>query len=476
MLVPISLDSARDTALFSASPVASHSSLYAIPNSLDQTAGRLSQATTRLLQADLGLKQLGDRQNNRLIGSQRNDLIRGKAGNDQLSGRGGADQLFGDQGNDLLKGGAGDDRLTGGSGKDILVGGAGNDSLSNDSGTDQLTGGAGADRFILRATSKKLTTVSIITDFDPIADSLQIGATTTEQIHQISGAGRFSGSTILQNNATGEYLVVLKNLDSASVNLLDRLTFPPSAETPTPNYPLPNPADPTFPNPSPTNPLTAALNPATVKFSAIDSEATIAATGAASLKLGTQTLYIGTQQVSSTNQNPIIASFDSNNPANQWVKTNYEMTGADGRGYGLFWSGTNLYGLFSVDGTQGTPDQDFRRVSTGATQSWLRSYGQGGGAKVAVLARLNPATGEMLEAAYLSAILSNGNSNSFEVTGFSVNSTGNLVIAAKSWFAPRQPDGKAMTQLTSGSSPFNYSVEITPDLRTVISTGAIGWA
>ena len=88
---------------------------------------------------------------------------------------------------------------------------------------------------------------------------------------------------------------------------------------------------------------------------------------------------------------------------------------------------------------------------------------------------MNPATGEMTEAAYLSAILSNGNSNSLEVTGFSVNSTGNLVITAKSWFAPRQPSGAAMTQLTSGSSPFSYSVEMTPDLRTVISTSAIGW-
>lgn len=470
MLAPIHPDSVGDTTLFSSSLLSSHPSLCSqTPNSIRQTTGSLPEATTRLLQTGSVLKQLGDRQDNRLVGSQSNDLIRGKAGNDRLFGRRGADQLFGDQGNDFLIGGAGDDRLTGGSGKDTLVGGIGNDSLFSDSGTDQLTGGAGSDRFILRATSKKLTETSIITDFNPLADLLQIDPATADQIAQISGTGRFSGSTILQNSITGEYLVIVKNIDSATVRLLDHLSPSSSAETPIANVPLPNPVDPTL------SPPTTALNSTTIKFFADDSEAAIAATGAASLKLGTQTLYIGTQQVSSLNQNPIIASFDSSNPANQWVKTNYEMTGADGRGYGLFWSGTNLYGLFSVDGTQGTPDQDFRRVSTGATQSWLRSYGQGGGAKVSVLARMNPATGEMTEAAYLSAILSNGNSNSLEVSGFSVNSTGNLVITAKSWFAPRQADGRAMTQLTSGSSPFSYSIEITPDLRTVISTAAIGW-
>jgi hypothetical protein len=211
------------------------------------------------------------------------------------------------------------------------------------------------------------------------------------------------------------------------------------------------------------------------KFSPTDDEATIAATGTASIRIGTQTIYIGTQQVTSINQNPIIASFDSSNPANQWVKTNYEVTGADGRGYGLFWSGTNLYAVFSVDGTQGTPDQDFRRVSGGAVQSWLRSYGVGGGPKAAVIAHLDPKTGEMTEAAYLTALLSNGKSNSLEITAVSQNSAGNLVISANSWFAPRRPDGTAMTQTVPGSSPFSYTVEMAPDLRSVVSTSAIGW-
>ncbi|HEY9888153.1 MAG TPA: hypothetical protein V6D02_07110, partial [Candidatus Obscuribacterales bacterium] len=212
------------------------------------------------------------------------------------------------------------------------------------------------------------------------------------------------------------------------------------------------------------------------KFTATSSEAEIAATGAARITVGTQTIYIGTNQVSSLNQNPIVASFDSANPANNWVRTDYEVTGADGRGLGIAWDGASLYAVFSVDGTQGDPSQDFRRAANDAEQGWLRSYGAGGGAKVSVLGRVNPANGELLDAAYLSAILSNGNSNSLSVSSIGVNSSGNLVIDAQSFFSPRRPNGTALTQITPGSSPFAYTVEITPDLKRIVSTSAPGWA
>ncbi|TVQ19209.1 MAG: hypothetical protein EA367_12345 [Leptolyngbya sp. DLM2.Bin15] len=211
------------------------------------------------------------------------------------------------------------------------------------------------------------------------------------------------------------------------------------------------------------------------KFTPTSSQAAIAALNGPSVTIGTQTIYIGTWQRTSINQDPIIASFDSANPANNWVRTNYESTGADGRGYGLFWDGTHLYGVFSVDGTQGTSSEDFRRVANTATQTWLRSYGQGGGAKIGVLARINPATGEMTTAAHLSARLSNGNSNTLVIKDMFINSNNNLVVRADSWFSPRNPDGSAMTQVGSGGSPHDYTVEITRDLRTVISTSAVGW-
>ncbi|NET38508.1 MAG: hypothetical protein F6K19_42030 [Cyanothece sp. SIO1E1] len=141
----------------------------------------------------------------------------------------------------------------------------------------------------------------------------------------------------------------------------------------------------------------------------------------------------------------------------------------------MFYSGTDLYAVFSVDGTQGSPGQDFRRASNDNSQRWTTSYGQGGGAKVSVVARLDAATGELQDAAYLSAVLNSGRSNTLIVDGLSVNDNGNLVVQANIAFGPRRPNGTRMTQVISGGSPFDYTVEITPDLNTVVSTAADGW-
>jgi hypothetical protein len=71
--------------------------------------------------------------------------------------------------------------------------------------------------------------------------------------------------------------------------------------------------------------------------------------------------------------------------------------------------------------------------------------------------------------------LSNGNSNSLTIENISVNASDNLIIQAQSWFSPRNPDGSRMEQIGSGSSPFDYTVEMTPDLTQVLNTAAVGW-
>ncbi|NEP45648.1 MAG: hypothetical protein F6K35_43140 [Okeania sp. SIO2H7] len=167
-------------------------------------------------------------------------------------------------------------------------------------------------------------------------------------------------------------------------------------------------------------------------------------------------------------------SFDDENPNNNWQRTDYEESNADGRGYGLFWSGTDLYAVFSIDGTQGTPDQDFRRASSDASTSWLRSYGQGGGAKVAIIGRIDPVTGDLLDAAYISAVLKDGKTNTLGVTDLSVTANGNLLVRSDARFYPRNVDGSPMLNVGDTPAPFDYTVELTPDLKQVISTSAIG--
>ncbi|MEM9006381.1 MAG: DUF4114 domain-containing protein [Cyanobacteria bacterium P01_F01_bin.86] len=325
------------------------------------------------------------------------------------------------------------------------------------------------------------------------------GLLAMEDLRFDSGSdGDFNDLIFSLEGATGQVTSVIDLIDSDETwittplgkQLFNQTANQPDAESPSEtDAELPNDADSQTPeNAEPEPPGDANPQPSensdafqvsilddVAKFTGSNDEAQIAASGAASISIDTQTIYIGTNQVSSNNQNPIIASFDSANSANNWIRTDYETTGTDGRGLGLAWDGEDLYAVFSVDGTQGSPSEDFRRVSNDAEQSWLRSYGQGGGAKVSVLGQVDPSTGELLSAAYLSAVLSSGNSNSLIINDLDIATNGNLLVSAESFFSPRRPDGTALTQIGSGGSPFAYTVEIMPDLKRVVATDAPGW-
>lgn len=213
------------------------------------------------------------------------------------------------------------------------------------------------------------------------------------------------------------------------------------------------------------------------KFTPGSTQTEIEQSGAQKITIGTQTIYIGTEQATANNQDPILRSFDPVNPANNWTQDTLETSGTDGRGLGLLWSGSALYGIFSVDGAQNN-GTDFRQAASSATQNWLKSYGTGGGPKIAVIAQLDPTTGALLKAAHLSAILNNGETNSLSIIGATVKNNGNIVIQAESFFRPRRPDGTALIQDpgNTAGSPFDYTIEITSDLRTVVSTNAPGWS
>ncbi|BDI14881.1 hypothetical protein ANSO36C_06830 [Nostoc cf. commune SO-36] len=202
-----------------------------------------------------------------------------------------------------------------------------------------------------------------------------------------------------------------------------------------------------------------------VTFSCNDSEATIKSKNASRVTSGTTSIYIGYQQVSSNNKNPITIRF--NNGVRAWCRTDHETTGDDGTGYGLYWNGSDvLYGVYSSTGTQ--PGLNFGRFATGR---WLSSYGYGGGPKVAVIARLNPANGDVNYATFLSAKKANdGKTNSLVVNNLSWNGT-SLTVQAKSWWTPRRANTTSMN--CTGPSPYgSYRVVFNGDLRTVTSASA----
>ena len=199
-----------------------------------------------------------------------------------------------------------------------------------------------------------------------------------------------------------------------------------------------------------------------VTISCAEDEATIAARGGPRASLGGATVYVGYQQVSSNNQNPIVVQFSGGE--RQWCRTDYEQTGVDGTAYGVFWDAEGLYVIFSVDG--GSYDFNF-----GASNGWLSSYGAGGGPKIAVISQLDPATGDPLHGTFLSAVLSNGKTNS--LVARDICRVGDEIrVLADSWYAPRHLDGRRI-ESCEGSSPLDYAIAFSLDLTTARAVSSV---
>ncbi len=199
-------------------------------------------------------------------------------------------------------------------------------------------------------------------------------------------------------------------------------------------------------------------------------EAQAMAAGGAKLTFNGSSYYIGYRQVSAQNQNPIMLKYTGG--VLDWCREDYETTNDDGTGYGLFWSGTELYGVFSATGTQA--GDNYTRFTT---SGWLTSYGQGGGAKVSIILKINTTTGAALlnNGTYIKALLSNGNANTLVVNDIYLNGDNNLVVRADSYFSPMNINRTRMTQIVAGGSPHDYTVIFTPNLQTAVCASAVGW-
>lgn len=208
-----------------------------------------------------------------------------------------------------------------------------------------------------------------------------------------------------------------------------------------------------------------------VTFACGDSEASLISRGVVRVSAGAAAIYLGYRQLGS-NKDPIAARFDGGSQS--WCRTDYEVTGDDNTGYGLLWDGSaeGLYAVFSATGTQGVAGEDFRRFATGG---WLSSYtdgspGGGGGPQVAIIARLDPASGAVSQATFLTARLpSSGKTNSLVVTGLAVEGD-SLRVEADSYYSPRNPDKSAMT--CSGASPFAATFRLSRELSTALTASA----
>ncbi len=217
-------------------------------------------------------------------------------------------------------------------------------------------------------------------------------------------------------------------------------------------------------------PLQAAsvFNASAANFSCADDEAAVIASGAIGLSAGGATYYTGLHQAGGDNQNPVAAAFG----AQSWCVDDYETTGADGRGEGLLSDQGRLYAVFSIDGAENPTEQDLRRFTA---DGWLSSYGSGGGPRVSVVLRLDPASGRVwqqdgaYQGTYLLSRLSSGETNTLEVKALALNAAGELEVDAQAYFTPLGVNGQPLELGADAESPFDYSVRLSGDLQTALA-------
>lgn len=127
--------------------------------------------------------------------------LKGSNLGDTLKGNGWANTLDGNAGDDVLDGGLGDDVLLGGAGNDQLLGGFGRDVLYGGTGADVMTGGIGGDQFVLSVDDATAGGLDHITDFNFIADVIQIHASAGATLNALANLFDASTKTLKQLGA-----------------------------------------------------------------------------------------------------------------------------------------------------------------------------------------------------------------------------------------------------------------------------------
>ena len=197
-----------------------------------------------------------------------------------------------------------------------------------------------------------------------------------------------------------------------------------------------------------------------------NTEAEIIATGTPSITINGSNYYAGFRQVTVNVRNPIVVKFTGG--VQDWCREDYDTTTVDVESYGLFWTGTQLYALFTISGNPGSgPTTITRFTSNGFTPF----YGFGGGPSVTVLLDINTLNGEGNFGTFLISRLSNNNTNFFRVKDIFLDNS-NIVVRADTGFSPLDTDGS--TRLTcSGSSPIDYTIILAPDLESASCASAV---
>ncbi len=182
--------------------------------------------------------------------------------------------------------------------------------------------------------------------------------------------------------------------------------------------------------------------------------------GLAQVTHGTQTLYVGWDQVSGNNQDPVVAFVDEDEV--KWCK-HHENDGPDARALGLAWDGgPEAYVVYSVVG--GGSDLENHG-------GWLNSYApgaiSGGGPKVSVLGRVDLSGGEILSSTFIIAVTEAGKVNGMKPEAAPVVlADGSVEFRGSSAHKPIGVDKKSSMACTD--YPFDATYRFSADLSTLV--------
>jgi len=172
-------------------------------------------------------------------------------------------------------------------------------------------------------------------------------------------------------------------------------------------------------------------------------------------------------------QNPVIEKV-TNDGKRLW-KVTYEESSVDGRGVLLTMDtdGNTPIAVFTVDG--GSYDDKYitkHHVEQDAfADVYQKSYAAGGGPKAVVLAKINPATGSITKATFLTARKNDGKTNGFGINEIKVTDEAIILMATVAAWPPgegssyqRFPD---ITDADRVDGWFKMYYEISKDLSKI---------
>eukprot|EP00004_Rigifila_ramosa_P028118 TRINITY_DN944_c0_g1_i1.p1 TRINITY_DN944_c0_g1~~TRINITY_DN944_c0_g1_i1.p1 ORF type:complete len:329 (-),score=78.49 TRINITY_DN944_c0_g1_i1:33-953(-) len=202
-----------------------------------------------------------------------------------------------------------------------------------------------------------------------------------------------------------------------------------------------------------------AVNQSPQAFSCASPQSSLDLLNVVKVASGPTAFYLGYQQVTSNNQDPILIRYD--NGVRTFCQTNIETTTDDGKGVALAWDTDTqrLFGVFTSTGNGAGTTKYQNYTSAGWVPNFFGTLANSSGAKVSVILRLSAATGVPETGTFVGAKLSSSAANTCvpRELGFG---DGALVVLFDSYYspidAPGASPGATQAMACTGASPLPF--------------------